>query len=68
LLYKRGLLIDEGILVCILSSESVTVRNLKVGCTLVYKIDFKATLVYNLKFVKWINYKARDFIEFKRDK
>ena len=35
---------------------------------LIRKIDFKATSVYNLKFVKWINYKAKDLIEFKKSK
>ena len=64
----RGLLIDEGILVCILSSKSITVRDLKLKCTPAYKINLKVVLTYNLRLIERINYEARDLIEFKRSK
>jgi hypothetical protein len=44
------------------------VYNLGFKHALTYKINPKATLTYSLSFIKWISYKARDFIEFKRDK
>ena len=56
---------NKRTLIRILSSGGIIIRNLKIKCVLTRKIDFKATLVYNLKFVKLINYKARDLIEFK---
>ena len=65
---KRGLLIDKKILVYILSFKSITVCNLKVKYTPARKVDFKVILIYNLSLIKWINYKARNLIEFKRSK
>jgi hypothetical protein len=68
LINKRGLLIDKRILIYILSFKSIIVYNLRVKYTPAYKIDFKVILIYNLSLIKWIDYKARDLIEFKRDK
>ena len=65
---RRGLLINEGILIRILSSKSITVYNLRFKRTPAYKIDLKATLTYSLSLIKWINYEARDFIKLKRGK
>jgi hypothetical protein len=62
---KRVLLINKGVLVCILSSKSITVYNLRVRYTLAYKINPKATLVYSLDLFKWVDYKTSDSIKFK---
>jgi hypothetical protein len=64
----RGLLIDEGILVRILSSKGITVRDLRLKCAPARKIDLEVTLTYNLRLIERINYEAKDLIEFKRDK
>jgi hypothetical protein len=68
LINKRGLLINKGILVYILSSRGIIVYNLGFGHTLAYKINSKATLTYSLSLIKWISYKARDLIKFKGGK
>ena len=62
---KQGLLINKRILVRILSSKSIIVYNLRVGCALAYKVNSKTILVYSLDLFKWVGYKASDFIEFK---
>jgi hypothetical protein len=62
------LLINKGILVCILSFKGIIVRNLGFKYTLAYKINSKATLTYSLSLIKWISYKARDSIKFKEGK
>jgi hypothetical protein len=62
------LLINKGILVCILSSKGIIVYNLGFGCALAYKINPKAILTYSLSLIKWISYKAKDLIKFKGDK
>jgi hypothetical protein len=68
LINGRGLLINKGILVRILSSKGIIVHNLGFRHALAYKINSKATLTYNLSLIKWISYKARDSIEFKGGK
>jgi hypothetical protein len=68
LINKQGLLINKGILVYILSSRGIIVCNLGFRCAPAYKINSKATLTYSLSLIKWISYKARDPIEFKRGK
>ena len=65
---RRGLLIDEGILVRILSSRGITVRDLRLRYTPARKIDPEVALTYNLRLIERINYEARDLIEFKRSK
>ena len=65
---KRGLLINKGILVCILSSKGIIVYNLRFRRVLAYKINPKVVLAYSLSLIKWISYKARDPIEFKGGK
>jgi hypothetical protein len=62
------LLINKGILVYILSFRGITVYNLGFRRTPAYKINPKATLTYSLSLIKWISYKARDFIKFKGGK
>jgi hypothetical protein len=64
----RGLLIDEGILVRILSSRGITVRNLGFGRAPACKIDPEATLTRSLSLIKWISYEARDPVEFEGGK
>jgi hypothetical protein len=65
---RRVLIIDKGVLVCILSSRSITVRNLGFRRASAYKIDPKATLTRSLNLIKWIGYEAGDSIEFKGGK
>ena len=64
----RGLLINEGILVRILSSKSITVRDLRLKCVPARKIDPEVALTYSLRLIKRINYEAKDLIEFERGK
>jgi hypothetical protein len=68
LINKRGLLINKGILVRILSFKGITVHNLGFRRAPAYKIDSKATLTHSLSLIKWISYKARDPVEFKGGK
>jgi hypothetical protein len=65
---RRVLVIDKGVLVCILSSKSITVHNLGFRRAPAYKIGPKATLTHSLNLIKWIGYEARDSIEFKGGK
>ena len=64
----RGLLIDEGILVCILSSRGITVRDLRLRYTPARKIDPEVALTYSLRLIERISYEARDLIKFERGK
>jgi hypothetical protein len=41
------------------------VYSLRVGCTLAYKVNPEATLVYSLDLLKWVGYKTSDSVEFK---
>ena len=61
-------MIDKGILVRILSSKSITVRDLRLKCAPARKIDLEVALTYSLRLIKRIGYEARDLIEFKRSK
>jgi hypothetical protein len=60
--------INEGVLVYILSSKSIMVYNLGFRRALAYKINPKATLTRSLNLIKWIGYKARGSIKFKGGK
>ena len=64
----RVLVIDEGVLVRILSSGSITVRNLGFRRAPACKIDPEATLTRSLNLIEWIGYEAGDSIEFKGGK
>jgi len=68
LIDRRGLLIDEGILVRILSSRGITVRDLRLRCAPARKINPEVALTYSLRLIKRIGYEARDLIEFKGGK
>jgi hypothetical protein len=59
---------NKRVLIYILSFKSIIVRNLRVKYITAYKINLEIVLTYNLSLIKWINYKARDFIKFKRSK
>ena len=65
---RRVLVINKGVLVCILSSGSITVHNLGFRRALAYKIDPKATLTRSLNLIKWIGYEARDSVKFEGGK
>jgi len=52
----------RGIMVC------SVVRNLRVGCILASKVNSKAALVYRANLVKWVRYKASNYIKFGRSK
>jgi hypothetical protein len=65
---KQVLVINKGVLVCILSFGSIIVYNLGFRHAPAYKINPKATLTYSLNLIKWIGYKARDSIKFKGGK
>ena len=68
LINGRGLLINERVLVCILNSKGITVYNLEFKRALAYKINLKTILIYSLNLIKWIDYKAKDPIKFKKGK
>ena len=61
-------MIDEGILVRILSSRGITVRDLRLRYTPARKINLKVTLTYSLGLIERIGYEARDPIEFEGGK
>jgi hypothetical protein len=50
--FKGITVYNKRVLVYILSFKSVAVYNLKVGHTLAYKVNLKATLVYSLDLFK----------------
>ena len=61
-------MINEGILVYILSFKSIAVYNLRFKRAPAYKIDLKVPLIYSLSLIKWVGYKVKDLIELKRSK
>jgi hypothetical protein len=63
--FKGIIVCNKGVLVYILSFKSVIVCNLRVGHTLAYKVNLKATLIYSLDLFKWVGYKASNSIKFK---
>ena len=66
------ILVCRGIIVYILGYRGIVVcsvvRNLRVGCILANKVKFKAAWVYRTNLVKWVRYKASDYIKFRRSK
>jgi len=44
------------------------VYNLRVGCILANGVNSKAAWVYGMNLVKWVRYKASDYIKFRRSK
>ncbi len=55
-------------LVCILGYGGVMVCNLRVGCILANGVNFETIWVYGMNLVKWVRYKASDYIKFGRSK
>jgi hypothetical protein len=66
------ILVYRGITVRILGYRGIivcsVVRNLRVGCILASEVNSKAALVYRANLVKWVRYKASDYIKFRRSK
>jgi hypothetical protein len=66
------ILVCRGITVRILGYGGIivrsVVRNLRVGCILASEVNSKAALVYGANLVKWVRYKASDYIKFGRSK
>jgi len=46
----------------------IIVRNLGTRCTLAYKINSETAWVYRTSLVKWVRYKASNYIKFGRSK
>jgi len=59
---------NRGSLVCILVYRGVVVYNLGIKYALAYKINSKGIWVYGVDLVKYVRYKASDFIKFGRSK
>jgi len=62
------ILICGGIAVRNLGYIGIAVRNLGTGCTLARKINSETAWVYRTSLVKWVRYKASDYIKFGRSK
>jgi len=62
------ILVYRGIAVRNLGYVGITVRNLGTRCTLARKINSKTAWVYRTNLVKWVRYKASDYIKFGRSK
>jgi hypothetical protein len=44
------------------------VHSLKVGCILASKVNLKAACIYGTNLVKWVRYKASNYIKFRTSK
>ena len=55
-------------LVCILGYGGIIVCNLRVGCILANRVNSEATWVCGTNLVKWVRYKASNYIKFGRSK
>jgi len=66
------ILVYRGIIVYILGYRGIIVysivRNLRIGYILASEVNSKAALVYRANLVKWVRYKASDYIKFRRSK
>jgi len=62
------ILVYGGITVRNLGYGGIAVRSLGIGYTLASKINSNATWVCRTNLVKWVSYKARDFVKFKGGK
>ena len=51
-----------------LGYRGIAVRNLSTRYTLANKVKSKAAQVYGINLVKWVRYKASDYIKFRRSK
>ena len=48
--------------------RGVIVYSLSIKCILVSKVSPKAAYIYRMNLVKWVRYKASDYIKFKTGK
>jgi hypothetical protein len=55
-------------LVRILGYRGVIVRSLRVGYILASKVSPKAAYIYRTNLVKWVRYKASNYIKFRTSK
>ncbi len=55
-------------LVCILGYRGVIVCNLRVGYILANRVNFEAAWVCRINLIKWVRYKASNYIKFKKSK
>ena len=55
-------------MVRILDYRGIIVRSLRVGYILASKVSPKAAYIYRTNLVKWVRYKASDYIKFGRGK
>ena len=67
-IYSLRILNNGGSLVCILVYRGVIVRSLRVGCILASKVSPKAAYIYRTSLVKWVRYKASNYIKFRTSK
>ena len=54
--------------VCSLGYGGIIVRNISTRCALASKISPKAAYVYRTNLVKWVRYKASNYIKFRTSK
>jgi hypothetical protein len=66
------ILVCRGIIVYILGYRGIifhsVVRNLRVEYILASEVNSKAALVYRVNLIKWVRYKASNYIKFRRSK
>jgi len=62
------ILVYRGIAVRNLGYVGIAVRNLGTRCTLAPKINSETTWVCRTSLVKWVRYKASNYIKFGRSK
>ena len=62
------ILVCGGIIVRNLGYGGITVRNLSTRYTLASKISPKAAYIYRTNLVKWVRYKASNYIKFRTSK
>jgi hypothetical protein len=67
-IYSLRILNNGGSLVRILVYGGVIVHSLRVGCILASKVSPKAAYVCGTSLVKWVRYKASNYIKFKTSK
>ena len=55
-------------MVYILVYRGIIVYSLRVGYILASKVSFKAAYIYRTSLVKWVRYKASNYIKFRTSK
>ena len=67
-IYGLRILNNRGSLVRILVYRGIMVHSLRVGYILASKVSPKAACVYGTNLVKWVRYKASNYIKFRTSK